>query len=130
MAVVGVVVVALAAGATPARGVINVIGFTWYSDGSFNKSAVSGTVITAYATGAKANAQYRLMFAPPLYTGEACPDTGKQNVNPNVRTSSSSGLIGNTSGAITAAPGSYYVCFYELGAVSASATAPVYLTIV
>lgn len=87
-------------------------------------------MITAYATLARPNTQYRLMMAPALATGEGCPDTNKVAINANVRVSSSSGVIGNTSGGVTGAPGDYHVCFYELGTISSSATAPVFFTVI
>lgn len=51
-----------------------------------------------------------------------------QLVNPNVRFSNATGLITTTSGVVTGAPGTYHVCFYEVGGMS-SATAPVLFTI-
>jgi hypothetical protein len=130
MAAIGFAAAVLVAAAAPAGAVGVIVGFTWYSDGSFSKSNASGVLITAYATQAKANTQYRLMAAPALPTGEGCPDANKVNVNPNLRVSNSSGTIGNTSGPITGAPGNYHVCFYEPGTLSNSATAPVFFTII
>jgi hypothetical protein len=51
-------------------------------------------------------------------------------INPNVRISNSTGMIGNTAGPVNGAPGTYHVCFYEVGVVSASATTPVIVTII
>jgi hypothetical protein len=129
VAAIGFAVSVLVAAAAPAGAVGDVVGFTWYSDGSSAKSGPPGAVITAYATLAKANTQYRLMMAPVTNTGEACPDTGKVAINPNVRISNSTGMIGNTAGPVNGAPGSYHVCFYEVGIVSASATAPLLVVI-
>jgi hypothetical protein len=122
-------VAALVLAAAPVGAVGALVGFTWYSDGQFSKSGPAGTVITAYATQARANTQYRLMMAPATPTREECPDSGKVAINANVRVSNSSGVIGNTSGRVTGPPGNYHVCFYELGTISLSATVAVFFTI-
>ena len=120
---------AVSLAAAPAGAVGLIVGFTWYSDGEFSKTGVSGQVVVAYATQAKANTQYRMQYAPSLPTGEGCPEANKVSANPNVRLSNGSGFIGNTAGTITGAPGVYQLCFYEVGAISASATTPVYFSI-
>ena len=116
--------------ATPAGAVHVVDGFTWYSDGSYVKAGPSGTVITAYATQARANSQFRLV-ADRVVNDERlpCGRTTSVTLNPNVRASNSSGTIGNTSGAINLPPGDYWVCFIEAFAGNDSGTAPVFFTV-
>ena len=130
LAAAAIVCVSFAVSTVPAGAVGIVVGFTWYSDGTFVRTAPSGTSITAFASGARPGRQYRLMYAPTRPSGEPCPDLGKVNVNPNVRQASAAGVIGNTSGPVVGPPGDYHVCFYELGAISVTATAPVLFTIV
>ncbi len=124
---------ALAAQAAPASSSIEIIGFTWYSDGTWATSGPQGTVLTAYATQARPNRQFKLQTSA-IRGAFPCSDVLVNDVNPNVRTSNNSGFIGNTSGVITLAPGSYEVCFYELPRLgnghSPSATAPAYFTVV
>lgn len=107
------------------------IGFTWYSDGSFQKSGPAGTVISAYATGAKPNAQFFLVTGnaqgEPGHEGHACM-FNFVNVNPNPRTSSSSGFIPVTSGPVNVEAGTWQVCFREPS--GSSGTIPVHFTIV
>lgn len=119
---------ALAAGVVPAVAVGLLVGVTSYADGSSSKTGTTGTVITAFATEARPSTQYLLAFAPALPGGEPCPEADKKPMNPNVRVSTAAGLIGNTSGTVTGAPGTYHVCFYEVGGMS-TATAPVLFTI-
>lgn len=118
----------LTLGVAPAAAVATLVGVTSYPDGSSSKTGPTGTTITAFATGARPNTPYRLGFAPVLPSGEPCPAAGIQLVNPNTRFSNATGLITNTSGVVTGAPGTYHVCFYEVGGLS-SATAPVLFTI-
>jgi hypothetical protein len=106
-------------------------GFTWFSDGGFMKQAPSGTVISAYANGARLNTAYRLVMSPSTHDGFFC-EVGRQELNPNLRYPSSRGFIPNTAGVVSGPPGEYDVCFlsellngfYRLG------TSPVLLTIV
>ena len=104
-----------------------IVGFTWYNDGSFAKAGPSGTVITAYATGAQANTLFQLVVGT---SQEGNPDHvcifNRTNVNPNIRLSSSSGFIGNTSGPVVMPIGAWQVCFMSLTTV----TAPVAFTMV
>jgi len=113
--------------AASAHGII--IGFTWYDDGQFVKSGPPGTVVTAFATSAKRNVQYRLRIAPSR-PDSGCQDTGATDVNPAIRTSNGMGFIPNTGGVVNRSPGEYQICFYEATAAStATATYPAYFTV-
>ena len=91
-------------------------GFTWYSDGTFQKSGPGNAIITAYATQAKPNTQFVLVTAnsegEPGHEGHACM-FNFVNINPNIRVSSSTGFIGNTSGRINRTSGTWQICFRE-----------------
>jgi len=106
-------------------------GLTWYSDGTFNKSGPSGTSITAFATGARPNSTFNLVSGndagDPSHADHACM-FNFENVNPNVRTSSSTGFLGNTTGTINRSPGEWQICFRQIG--GATGTAPVTFTII
>lgn len=106
------------------------IGFTWYADGSVSKTGAAGTVITAYATGARPNRQFLLVTGntqgTPGHEGHACMFNIRE-INPTPRTSSSTGFIASTTGAIAASPGVWQVCFRE--PVGVSATIPVSFTV-
>jgi hypothetical protein len=110
-----------------------ITGFTWYASGS-PSSGPTGTNITAFATEARANRSFKLVVGntnTPGHEDHACMDN-VTDINSNVRISSSSGFIGNTSGPINKPAGTWQVCFYEVtaGAVGASATFPVSFTVV
>jgi uncharacterized protein YkwD len=103
-----------------------IAGFTWYSDGSSTKTGGVGTTVRAYATGALNGAGYQLVLATS--------DCGAivAVLNPNVRMSSNSGLIGTTAGNIPSGvpPGTYEVCFKRTSEVTSStAAAPVTFTV-
>ena len=119
--------------AAPASSSIAIIGFTWYSDGTYTKSGPTGTLITAYAVGARPNKPFRLQTSA-IRGGFACSDVLVQDVNPNVRMSTNGGIIGYTSGPITLPVGNYELCFYETPRLpsghSPSATAPAYFAVV
>lgn len=108
-----------------------ITGNTWYSDGTFVKSGPSGTVITAYATGARKSQGFKLVAGTSTSAGHeshGCMDQ-PADINPNLRTSTAtSGFIGLTSGAVVRPPGEWQICFREpdLG----SATNPVFFTII
>ena len=107
------------------------VGFTWYSDGTFQKQGPSGALITAYATGARATTQFLLVTGnnegTPGHDGHACM-FNTSPINPNLRMSNASGFIPNTSGFINAGAGTWQVCFRQPS--GASATIPVYYTVV
>ncbi|MGH9277747.1 MAG: hypothetical protein ACRD12_06520 [Acidimicrobiales bacterium] len=98
-------------------------GTTWYSDGALSKSGPNGTQITAYATGAARNVQFQLVTGDNSisgHSGHACMDNWA-TINPNWRTSSSSGFIGNTTGTINAPhAGEWQVCFRQMGGSTAT----------
>jgi hypothetical protein len=125
--------VALLLPAAPASSSLSLVGFTWYSDGTYTRSAPSGTVITAYATGARPNKPFKLQTSA-IRGAFPCSDVLLYDVNPNVRMSNSSGVIGYTSGPINLPVGSYEVCFYELPRLESghapTATAPAYFSVV
>ena len=125
-------VVACLLPAAPASSSLAIVGFTWYSDGTYLKSVPAGTVIVAYANGAKPGKQY-LLQATETRGGFACSDVLPVDVNPNPRTANSSGVIANTAGIVNKPPGNYEICFYELPKLpsghSPSATAPAYIAI-
>lgn len=106
------------------------VGFTWYSDGTTAKQGGQGTLITAYATQARANRQFNLVTGnaqgEPGHDGHACM-FNVTNINPNLRTSSSSGFIPNTTGQVNSAPGVWQVCFREPS--GATSTIPVSFTV-
>ena len=101
------------ASAAPASAVVYT-GFTWYSDGAFYREGPSGTVIRLYATGAIPNRTYKLYSSPfiPERDHELC-GYSLTELNPNPRTANSSGLIGQTAGALTGPPGDYMICFVD-----------------
>jgi len=106
-------------------------GYTWYSDGTFAKSGQSGSMITAFATGANPGKTFNLVAGndgnDPEHADHACM-SNFDNVNPTLRTSSSTGFLGNTSGTINRPPGEWQICFRQIG--GATGTAPVTFTIV
>ena len=107
------------------------VGFTWYSDGTFQKQGPTNSLITAYATQAKPNTAHMLVTAnaegEPGHEGHACM-FNFVNINPNVRMSSASGFIGLTSGRITPTAGTWQICFRE-HPTGNSATIPVSFTV-
>jgi hypothetical protein len=105
------------------------VGFTWYSDGSSSKSGPSGTVITVFATGARAGRTYQLVAGngDPGHEDMACM-FNYVLINPNNRVSSSTGFIGNTTGAVNRPQGTWQICFREPS--GASGTAPATFTVI
>jgi hypothetical protein len=95
-----------------------------------NGSGPQGTIITAYATQARAQRQFYLVTGnaqgEPGHEGHACM-FNVVNANPNPRTSSASGFIPNTAGQINRPPGVWQVCFREPN--GATATIPVGFTV-
>ena len=118
--------------AAPASSSLAIVGFTWYSDGTFGKSGSASTLIVAYANGAKANTAYKLQ-ATEIRGGFACSDVLPVDVNPNVRMSNNAGIIGYTAGVVNKPPGNYELCFYEQPRLpsghSPTATAPAFFTV-
>lgn len=106
-------------------------GFTWYSDGTTSKFGGSGTGVTAFATGAKPNARFVLVTGnadgPPGHDTHACM-FNYEPINPNMRVSSSTGFIGNTTGTINRVQGDWEVCFRE--PTADTGTAPVIFTVI
>ena len=128
---VALVLVTLALPAPAAHAAHVWAGLTWYSDGTYVKSAPAGTVITAYATQARPNRHFDLVATPIQAEGEQCSRRTAIKLNPNVRVSSSTGVIGNTSGVVNLPAGTYQICFleilYEYG--SDAGTIPVHFTV-
>jgi glucose/arabinose dehydrogenase len=92
-----------------------VTGFTWYTGGGNSQTGPAGTVITAYATGLARNQQFHLVSSPvDAATSDKPCARDPIPLNPNVRMSSASGFVGNTSGAINRPAGQYEVCFKQL----------------
>lgn len=87
-------------------------GFSWFSDGSFAKTAVSGTVITVYATSARTNTAYQLISGISTTSQPCGVDTVP--VNASVRLSNSRGFIPNTAGVLNRPVGRWDVCFSEV----------------
>jgi len=108
-------------------------GNTWYSDGSFSKSGPSGTVITAFATKARANSSFKLVAGTntsPGHEDHACMDQPGP-INANTRFSNSTGFTPNTSGPVVKPAGDWQICFGELPlGGTGSATNPVFFTVV
>lgn len=108
-----------------------ITGNTWYNDGTFMKSGPSGSIVTAYATGARKNRDFQMVAgtsATPGHESHGCMD-GPSPINPNWRTSSAlAGHIGETTGALVRAPGTWQICFRERDGLSA--TNPVFFTVV
>ncbi len=107
-------------------------GNTWFSDGSFSKTGPTGTTITAFATSARINTQYRLVAGNNTLSGHTthgCMDMSEP-INPNVRTSNGSGFIPNTSGPINRPAGEWQICFRQFNPEGASSTNPVFFTII
>ena len=120
----------LAASAAPVHGSDIIVGFTWYADGTYVKSGPAGTVITAYATQTLANRPFELVAAPVREGFLPCFRLFATVLNPNVRMSSTTGFIGNTSGRINQPAGNYQICFLEVRQDNPdAATAPVHFTI-
>ncbi len=108
-------------------------GFTWYSDGSFSKQGPSGTVITAFATSARANQPFQLVAGTSTGAGHedhACMDVPGP-INPATRFANARGFIANTSGPVNRSPGDWQICFGELPLDgNHSATSPVFFTVI
>ena len=102
-----------------------VVGFTWFNDGASSKSAASGTVTRAYATGAKADTSYELVVGRAGAEQPCIVDSVA--INGSNRRAGASGLIGNTAGPVNRPPGNYQVCFRQVDGTAI--TAPVALTI-
>ena len=117
--------------ASVAYGCTVISGFTWYNDGTFEKSGSSGTVITAFATAARPNQQFVLSSGfsegDPAHEEHGCMFSDVA-VNPTVRTSNSSGFIGFTTGPVNRGPGEWQICFRQTN--GATATLPVLFTVV
>ncbi len=130
IAVIAVIAVTLAV-ASMAWACTTITGLTWYSDGTFSKSGPSGSAITAFATGARPNSTFNLVSGndggDPAHADHACM-FNSENINPTVRTSSSTGFLGNTSGTINRPAGEWQICFRELN--GRTGTAQVTFTIV
>lgn len=82
-------------------------GQTSYSDGATTKSGASGTMVTAFATGATVGREYKLVVNS---IGDASP---LREVSPYPRLPSSSGVLSNEYGRVTLPPGSYKVYFFD-----------------
>ena len=106
---------------------VNVTGFTWYSNGEASQSGSGGTVVSAYGTQLKANTAYFLVTAPPESDPALTCSRNLQAVNGSVRTSSASGIVGQTAGAVSRPSGTWNVCFRSLDGTSVGA--PVSFTV-
>lgn len=106
----------------------NIIGKTWYTDGSGAKSGPPGTVITAYATNAVPNTNYNLVIGTDGGNQAAPCSQNVSLLNTNNRTSSGAGIIGSTGGSINVASGTWQICFKEVGA-GQRVTSPVTFTV-
>lgn len=130
LATIGGVGVAMAA-ASLSWACTPITGNTWYSDGTFAKTGPSGTVITAYATGARKAQAFQLVAGTsttPGHESHGCMDI-PQAINPNIRTSTvDSGFIAPTTGPVNRAPGEWQICFRETDV--GSATNPVFFTVI
>lgn len=87
-----------------------VTGFTWYGDGSFQRSGSPGTVVSAFATGLTPNKGYRLVVGQGGDAGEACRYNAVP-LNAAIRLSNSRGFVPMTAGAIDRPAGTWQVCF-------------------
>ncbi len=130
---VAVVAAALAAlaliGTAPiAEAYEDVVGITWYTDGTYQRAGPSGTVVVVYVVGARRSQPYRLIMSP--WDGDyTCGDPrGDRDIYPGVRSSNAYGLIYATAGMVTDPPGEYAICFRTDAAMSA--TNPITFTIV
>ena len=129
MAGIGGIGAALAVGSM-AFACTSPIGNTWYSDGSFTKSGPSGTIITAFATGASANKNFQLVAGnnvTPGHEDHACMDNPGL-INNTTRVSNLRGFIPNTSGPVVRPAGDWQICFRETNA--ATATNPVFFSVI
>jgi len=132
LAGVGGVAVALAVGSV-AFACTPIIGNTWFSDGSLAKSGSTGTAITAYASGVRAQKPFKLVAGTstsPGHETHACMDV-PEPINAATRMSNLRGFIPYTSGAVNRVPGEWQICFAETpldGSMPASN--PVTLTII
>jgi hypothetical protein len=109
------------AGAPPALACDPCAGFTWYSDGGFEKAGASGTSITVYATGAARNRDYMLVAAKPLHGVIECAGDQHQ-LNPNPRRPNDWGVIGNTTGVLNLPVGEWQICFWNVNVLTVPAT--------
>lgn len=106
-------------------------GFTWYDNGTFSQSGPTGTVITAYATGATPGDRFLLSSGfsegDPAHGEHGCMFSDEA-INPNVRWANNSGFIGFTSGPVNRGAGEWQICFRQVD--GATATLPVMFTVV
>ena len=105
-------------------------GFTWFSNGAPALSGPRGSLITAYATGARLSSSYLLVTGTHGVNDPPCR-FDVQAVNLTLRRSSSTGFIPNTAGVLDRPPGTWDVCFYEVapGVPGRTATAFVQFTV-
>lgn len=125
-------VLAVLAIASSAFACTPILGTTWFDDGSFGKSGPTGIVISAFATGARADTPYRLGAGnnlTPNHEAHGCLDQF-QAIYPDVRTSNVRGFIPSTAGTISRPPGEWQICFRQAVPEGASATSPVFFTII
>ncbi len=129
-ALAGVVAVASLAWACTA-----VVGSTWYSDGTRQKSGPVGTTIRAYATGANQGVPYQLVLGndggDPGHASHACMFT-VDVLNPTVVYSGPSGLIGTVRGTVHAGTpkGPYQLCFKDSSPANSTGTGGATFTVI
>lgn len=87
-------------------------GSTWYGDGTPSKAGATGSAVTAYGTGLKASASFRLVTGLDAGVNNPCM-WDVQPVNPNVRVSNARGFVPYTSGTVSRATGAYQLCLRE-----------------
>ncbi len=107
-------------------------GTTWYSDGTFVKSGPSGTVITAYATSARAGVPFKLVAGTnvtPGHEDHACMDLPGE-INPTTRMSNMRGFIANTGGPVVRPAGDWQICFRQTVPDGDTATNPVFFSVI
>jgi type II secretory pathway pseudopilin PulG len=104
-----------------------IVGGSFYSDFTSSKSGASGTVITVQARNARPNAVYSLIMGTDGGNSAAPCSQNVSFINASNRVSNSTGFIDNTSGSVSAATGTWQICFRETS--NASITYPVLFTV-
>lgn len=103
-----------------------VTGFSWSSDGAFERSGPSGTVVTAFGTSLRMTT-FRLVSAPQAGNeSEACRYNAVP-MNPAIRFANSRGFVANTSGQINRPAGVWQICLRSTDGRYAGL--PIYFTV-
>lgn len=107
---------------------VSVVGHTWFASGALTLSGPSGSVVSAFATGAAPDTTFRLVTSPAQQDERHRCTSDVIPVNPTVRYSNGRGFVATTSGRIERPAGMWDVCFLSLD--GSTVAAPVRFEIV